>query len=284
MTSPRGSELRRTSSAMTERAQILVFTALTLLVSWTYEAFIVVQGGVATFGLAGLLVLMWIPGLLSILMRLALGLGFRDVGLTLGKPRFYAYAVIIPLALAVLTSLVCALLDIRQLAFIESHQLGRVVPLLLMMLAFGLIGALGEELGWRGFLLPKMISAGVSHPYLSSGLIWAVWHLPLIAFGGYYHTDRIIATTVAYGLSIVALNFVISELRVRAQSVWVATCFHAAHNFFFQLAVPSLAFTRPGARSDLWEVIGGDSGLVVAALYAVAFLFLQRLGQQRSGL
>jgi uncharacterized protein len=81
---------------------------------------------------------------------------------------------------------------------------------------------------------------------------------------------------LAYGVSIVAINFVISDLRMRSGSVWVATVFHASHNFFFQLAVPNFAFARPGARSDLWEIIGGDCGLIVAVLYALSFLFLSR--------
>ena len=87
---------------------------------------------------------------------------------------------------------------------------------------------------------------------------------------------------LAYSLSIVAITFVISELRMRSHSVWVATVFHASHNFFFQLAIPALVFATPGARSDLWEIVGGDSGFTVAALYALTFLFLSALRQETS--
>ena len=253
---------------------VLLFVLLVLLTSWSYEAFIIFGGGVARFGLAGLVILMWIPGLLSILLRLVLGLGFGDVRFIVGRPKYYGYALLMPLALALITGLLCVILDVRQFTLIESDALHEIVLVVLSVLAFGLFGALGEELGWRGFLLPKMIAGDVPHPYLASGIVWAVWHLPLIAFGGFYKTSNTFLMVLAYAMSIVAMNFVISELRIRSGSVWVATLLHASHNFFFQLAVPTFVLARPGKRSELWEVFGGDSGIIVAVLYAITFLFL----------
>lgn len=257
------------------KALVLLFVALVLLTSWSYEAFIIFEGGVSHFGLAGLVILMWIPGLLSILLRLALGLGFGDVRFIVGKPRYYGYALLMPLTLALITGLLCAILDVRKFALIEPHAMREMLPVALAVLAFGLFGALGEELGWRGFLLPKMIAGGVPHPYLASGIVWAAWHLPLIAFGGFYHqASDTLLVALAYATSIIAMNFVISELRVRSGSVWVAALLHASHNFFFQLAVPAFVLARPGSRSKLWEVLGGDSGIIVAVPYAITFIFL----------
>jgi len=253
---------------------VLTFVLLVLLTSWSYEAFIILEGGVARFGLPGLVTLMWIPGLISILLRLALGLGFADVQFIVGRPRYYSYALLVPLALALLTGLLCSVLDIRQLSLIGSHALRDIAPIASSVLFFGFFGAFGEELGWRGFLLPKMIAGKVPHPYLASGIVWAAWHLPLIAFGGFYRTNLTLLMTLAYAMSIVAMNFVLSELRVRSGSVWVATVLHACHNFFFQLAVPAFILARPGGRSKLWEVLGGDSGIIVAVLYALTFLLL----------
>jgi uncharacterized protein len=257
------------------KALALSFVVLVLLISWIYEAFIIFGGGVARFGLAGLVILMWIPGLLSILLRLALGLGFGDVRFIVGKPRYYGYALLMPLTLALVTGALCAILDVRKFALIEPDAMREMLPVALSVLALGLFGALGEELGWRGFLLPKMITGGIRHPYLASGIVWALWHLPLIAFGGFYHqaSDTSLVAP-AYAMGIIAMNFVISELRVRSGSVWVAVLLHASHNFFFQLAVPAIALGQPGSRSKLWEVLGSDRGIIVAALYAIAFIFL----------
>ena len=47
--------------------------------------------------------------------------------------------------------------------------------------------AAGEEIGWRGYMLTRLVDAGVPKPILTSGLIWGVWHVPLIV-GGVYLT------------------------------------------------------------------------------------------------
>lgn len=250
---------------------IVLFVFLTFLVSWGYEAFIIAGGGVARFGLPAIILLMWIPGLVSIALRLTLRLGFSDVRFIPGRPRYYLCAVSIPLILALLTAFLCAILDIRQLTLISLEDLWRIVPTFLSLFAIGLFGAFGEELGWRGFLLPKMFAAGVRHPYLASGIVWAAWHLPLIAFGGFYQTTNTVVMTLTYAMSVVAMNFVISEMRMRSRSVWVTTLLHGSHNFFFQLAVPVLLLAGPAKRSELWEIVGGDSGIVVAVLYMLTF-------------
>lgn len=257
---------------MSDRNQAWVFIVSVLAISWGFQAFIIANGGVRNFGPLWIVVLMCIPGALSVVLRLILKSGFGDVGFRIGKGRYYPYAVAVPLLLALLTGLISAALDIRHFSPISPEQLTQLSPVLLSVLGLGLIGAFGEELGWRGFLLHKMISGGVKSPYLFSGLVWASWHLPLIAFGGFYQTDDALLMALIYGMGIIAMGFFISDLRVRSGSVWVAAIVHAAHNFFFQLAVPVLLLTAPGSRSDLWDMVAGDTGLSIAVLYASAYL------------
>ena len=260
---------------MSDRNQALVFIVSVLAISWGFEAIIIANGGVRSFGPAWLVALMCIPGALSIVLRLILKSGFGDVGFRIGKGRYYLYAVAVPLLLALLVGLISAALDIRKFSPVSPWQLTQLSPVLLSVLGLGLIGAFGEELGWRGFLLPKMISSGVKSPYLVSGLVWALWHLPLIAFGGFYQADNELLMALIYGVGIIAMSFVFSELRVRSGSVWVATIVHAAHNFFFQFTVPVLLLTVPGSRSDLWDMVTGDTGLSIAVLYASAYLIFR---------
>ena len=56
-----------------------------LATSWGLEAFIINNGGVKNFGLVWIVVLMGIPGALSIALRLILKLGYADVSFRIGK-------------------------------------------------------------------------------------------------------------------------------------------------------------------------------------------------------
>lgn len=262
---------------MSDRNQALIFVVLVLAVSWSFEAFIIVNGGVRSFGPLWIVALMCIPGVLSVVLRFTLKSGFGDVGFRAGEGRYYIYAVAVPLLLALLVGFASSALDIRKFSPVSPGQLIQLGPVLLSVLGLGLIGAFGEELGWRGFLLPKMMSGGVKSPYLVCGLVWASWHLPLIAFGGFYQTDNALLMTLIYGVGIVAMSFVFSEFRVRSGSVWIAAIAHAAHNFFFQFVVPALLLTMSGSNSGRWDMMAGDTGLLVAMLYAVTYLVFRRV-------
>jgi len=257
---------------MSDRSQAWIFIVSVLAVSWGFEAFIILNGGVRSFGPLWIVALMCIPGVLSIALRLILKSGFGDVGFRVGKGRYYMYAIAVPLLLALLVGLMSAAFDIREFSPIPSEQLIQITPVLLSVLGLGLIGALGEELGWRGFLLPKMMSGDFKSPYLTCGLVWAFWHLPLIAFGDFYQTDNALLMAFVYGLGIIAMSFVFSELRVHSGSVWTTAIAHAAHNFFFQFAFPVLLLTAPGSHSELWDIVAGDTGIFIAVLYIVTYI------------
>lgn len=258
---------------MRARTQALVFIIAVLLASWGLELFIIMNGGVRALGPLWIVGLMCIPGLVAVILRLALKDRFADVGLRLGAPGFYALAIGIPILIAALSSAFSIVVDIRVLEPVSAQALSKLMPALWSVLGLGLIGAFGEELGWRGFLLPKLM-VEVRHPYALTGIVWAAWHLPLIAFGGFYAVEHRLQMALIYALGIVAMNLVFCELRMRSGSVWVATVAHAAHNFVFQFVVPVLILTMPGGRAKLWDQIVGDTGLIVAALYAGAYLVL----------
>lgn len=256
--------------------QAWIFVVSVLAVSWAFEALIVARGGVGTLGPLWLVALMCIPGALALLLRLVLRLGFADAGFRAGAGRDYALAVGAPLLLALLAGVLASALEIRHFAPLDTGALAAMGAMALTVLALGLMGAAGEEIGWRGFLLPKLIAGGTRHPYLVTAVVWALWHLPLIAFGGFYRTEHPWRMAAVYGVGIVAMSFFFSALRMRSGSVWVAAVVHAAHNFFFQFGVPALLLTAPGSRAALWDLAVGDTGLAVAVLYAGAYLLLRR--------
>src|SRR3712207_2663281 len=83
--------------------------------------------------------------------------------------------------------------------------------------------AVGEELGWRGYLLPRLLPLGRNRALAITGLVQAVWHLPLILLTGLYHADgNLLIILPLFVGTIVAAGFVFGDLRLATGSIWPA--------------------------------------------------------------
>jgi len=97
----------------------------------------------------------------------------------------------------------------------------------------GCLQALGEEIGWRGFLVPELARfLPFPQTALISGMVWSVWHYPVIIFGGYNGGTSIAYSLVCFTLVIVAISFPLAWLRLKSGSLWPGVVFHASHNLF----------------------------------------------------
>jgi uncharacterized protein len=113
-------------------------------------------------------------------------------------------------------------------------------------LVFLVGGPLGEELGWRGYVLPAMQDRlGWRSASLVLGGIWGVWHLPLFFITGSAQNQGSIA---AFFILIVATSVFYTWLFQRSEgSVWPALLLHTASNSWPSLVpiLPSDAVQRP---------------------------------------
>ncbi len=136
--------------------------------------------------------------------------------------------------------------------------------------------SLGEELGWRGYLLPNLTSFGAWQAALLSGLLWGIWHLPFMLLTDQYHADQNMWITVPlFLLATTTAGLFFAYLRLRTDSVWPASIAHSAHNTFWALGA---AFTAGG--STLSEYLAGDAGILLSIGYAVVgFFLLSRLSK-----
>lgn len=130
----------------------------------------------------------------------------------------------------------------------SAMLIAKFYPLLFLM---GCFAALGEELGWRGFLIPKLYSTTVRWPLLVSSLIWSVWHFPLILWGGYASSSLPLVSILLFTIVIIAAGFFASWVRMMSGSVWTAMIYHGAHNPFLQTAFE--VFNKPGRSPIFWE-------------------------------
>lgn len=107
-----------------------------------------------------------------------------------------------------------------------------------------LFGALlifiGEEFGWRAYLLPKLMPLGPRKAVLLTGVIWGVYHWPMILMGFSFGSDywgAPVSGALLFVLIILAPCVMYSWLTLRRGSVWPASIAHATNNAFSTLMI-----------------------------------------------
>lgn len=116
----------------------------------------------------------------------------------------------------------------------------RFVPLYILLVGVtGIVAAtargLGEEIGWRGFLTPQLHAKfGYTLGTVITGVIWTLWHVPLIIFSNYNSGAPIGFALVCFFIMIMNMSFIMTWLRLKSGSVWPAAIMHGSHNLFVQ--------------------------------------------------
>ncbi|MGX6603326.1 CPBP family intramembrane glutamic endopeptidase [Micromonosporaceae bacterium Da 78-11] len=254
---------------LSDRTSSLVFIGLVLAVS------------AATATVWGGLVLALSPLLVTMVMLLVVNREGRDgwTRLGMGRPGLREW----PAAL-VTTAGVC-LLATAGVVLLGAGRLttpgGAWSTDLLALCVSGPILAYAEEIGWRGYLLPRLGWLRERTALLVSGLVWIGWHLPYILFTPYYHQDgnRVVVLGLFAG-SVLAFGFLFGYLRLRSGSVWPAVLAHFAHNATFAwLGTYAVKAIDPVLAN---EYLAGDTGLFVLLGSAVGAVVLSRT-VRRSG-
>jgi membrane protease YdiL (CAAX protease family) len=122
------------------------------------------------------------------------------------------------------------------------------------------VAGLGEELGWRGFLWREFERLGFWRGSWLIGIIWGVWHAPLVLLGLNYPSHPVagIAMMTAW---CVLLSPLFSFARLRTRSVVGAAVFHGSFNAF-----SGLALVMVSGGSDLLVGLPGIAGFVVLGM------------------
>jgi membrane protease YdiL (CAAX protease family) len=232
--------------------KIALFYALTLVFSGAFSAFVLFGGKMDAGNLLYVTGAMWSPGLAALATKRIFGEPIADLPWRWGGARYAWLAYLIPLAYALPVYLIAWLTPLG--GFLQPDFLKRTAdqfgwsnfPPSLVLLLFvvltatlGLVGktsrALGEEIGWRGFLVPELSKVvGFTGVGLISGLMWAVYHFPVLLFADYNKGAPAWYSLICFTLMVVADSFIMAWLTLRSQSLWPAAIFHGSHNLFIQ--------------------------------------------------
>ena len=127
-------------------------------------------------------------------------------------------------------------------------------PLILIVYGYIFIfTALGEEIGWRGYALPRMLNR--FSPFITSillGIIWACWHLPLFWISGDFHQQLPISWFI---LQILGSTFIYTWIfKHTKEKLWPALLFHTSSNAAVGL-LPILPLDNSNSLRPLWLVV-----------------------------
>lgn len=223
----------------------------------------------------------------------------RALGLWPMKPvrrliRYALLGILVPIALALVALPIGSLLGVYPADFVNlsgfeqalterAHAAGLdelptpvgtvlVIQLLTLPAAalINLAPALGEELGWRGWLLPKLIPLGAVPAILLSGIIWGLWHAPLILLGhNYPDAPGWLGLTMMVGMCVL-FGALFGWLRLRSDSVWPAALAHAVFN---GAGATFLLFVMAGEHVDTTQAtVLGWSGWIVPLVLVVTLV------------
>ena len=241
-----------TESAARVWKKIAVYYSLTLVFSNAFNAFVLFGGQRDAGNLLYVTGAMWSPCLAALATKRIFGEPIADLPWRWGGARYAWLAYLIPLAYALPVYLITWLtplggfLDADFLKRTTEHfgwqhfPSGIVLPLFVLLTAtLGLVGktsrALGEEIGWRGFLVPELNKVvGFTGVSVISGLMWAAYHFPVLLFGDYNKGAPAWYSLTCFTLMVVADSFILAWLTLRSKSLWPAAIFHGSHNLFIQ--------------------------------------------------
>ncbi len=242
-------------------------------------------------------VAMWGPGIAAVITTLFIAKKpFSSLRLNmLGSKRFYLWAWFLPLGLTIIGGLLTLLFGIAKLDLnftmmrdaLASAAGGSEVPveiIVLIQILFAItlapfinvLFALGEELGWRGFLLPHLMPLGQRKAILISGVIWGFWHTPAIMQGHNYPGYPILGSFMMI-VFCVLLGTIIAWMYLNTKSPWVAALAHGSVN---AVAGLSILFFQPDFNMAFGGTLAAPTAWIGMALFIAWLVWTKRLPVQ----
>jgi membrane protease YdiL (CAAX protease family) len=151
---------------------------------------------------------------------------------------------------------------------------GTVIDFFFVLIVFTPTFILAEEIGMRGYLLPKLLEIGTSRALLVVGLVWGVWHLPLFYLTSLIPTGNAFIFIPLVIATIVAASFLFGYFRIFTGSVWPGAVAHAVHNSSVD-TLGALTATSSPVLVNLYLV--GDNGILIVLSTALTALWVRQL-------
>jgi membrane protease YdiL (CAAX protease family) len=254
-------------SAKIVRTNILFFLLLTFGLSAIFYVLIARQGSSQSAGGLYILGLMWCPGIAALLVRGVRRIKEPGIGWRPGKPLYWLLGYLIPIGYSFIAY---GLIWLTGIAPFQNKIDANLIGYILFNSLTANIASLGEEIGWRGFLVPQLFQRyGFVATALISGLIWALWHFPLLLTSDYNRGGMGIYSLAMFSLLVLSICFPLTWLRLKSNSLWPAVLLHTSHNIFVLHVFDVL--TSPSPLSPYFISETGAGLALITLLLAVFF-------------
>jgi membrane protease YdiL (CAAX protease family) len=263
--------------------RIATFVGVTYGVSSIFMYMVISTGEITALAALGG---MWSPLVGVFVTRLIFPDGRRrgslaGLGWGWGKTRYQLLSYVVPILYVLAAYIVVWVAGIGEVTDLPA---GRLAVWILKQAATGLvlasIFAFGEEVGWQGFLVPQLFKiTDFTKTALLRGIIWSVWHYPLLLGGVYGPTDTPAwYRLVCFTITMTAASFAFAWIGLRSGSLWTGVWMHASHNEYIQGIFPGIT---EGGPTINWFV--DEMGVFTAvAAVIVAFVFWRKRGELRA--
>jgi hypothetical protein len=264
--------------------EVILFVVLAYGLAWTWSGFWLLPylGDLLTrsttptdmverLGPAATLGTMLTPMIAALVMRIFVSKeGLKGSLGLLRSPRYYLAALVVPPAFVAAVVLIVQTLGLGEFRWSEANWF---VYLMLLLIALPVtLFTFGEEYGWRGYLLPRLLPLGEIRASVLLGVVWGVWHLPLLLAGLNYPGVNVWLAIIIFTFVTVALSFTYTWFYVASSgSVLVVAVFHASTNQFSDTfwVPPLLSGANPFAPSLV-------SAVLIMALVVVVYKVFRR--------
>ncbi len=271
----------------TARKHLLIFLGAVFTISFAIEGYILSVGGFEAVGAGPVFALMWTPGVVALVMRAVLRKQLPAFGWRLPRFSWLALAYALPPVVALLGYGLAWLTGLAPLDIPWDRIAQKVAPgafglagVVVMSSTLGIITgsvfALGEEIGWRGLMVPLLVNARVPVPFVASGVIWGLWHLPLVIFGDYATSSLPWLSAALFVVATTADGVTMGWMRMASVSLWPAVLMHASHNAFFQRVFDKFTGSSPSS-----QFVAGESGAFPIMFYCAFAAWVIITGRSR---
>ena len=256
------------------KKKIWTFILMMIVFSVVIDVLVIRAGSIrAAGGLYGLFA-MWSPGIAAIITLLIYQRNLRGLGWGWGKTKYQVWSFLVPFFY---TLAAYGLVWVTGLGGFMGDVFFKRLVSHWPWFVLTLFAALGEEIGWSGFLVPHVAKiSNFTKAALFRGLVWGVWHYPIIIFAD-YNVNKTPAwfACICFTITFIGISFAFAWLRLKSGSLWTGMFLHASHNKFIQGI-----FTRSTADTGPTEYFIDEFGIALALVsIVVAFIFWKKRHQ-----